>query len=266
MTKRSFSCMLSCFFMIMVVVGCSDKNAIDIASFAQQNIEPDLDTMTISKQSKDYPGGIMPDYSVYISAIEELYSRIEETPYSVGYSVGNLEDITGDGLDELLLYYHDELFSYYKIFTIDDGALALIKESALFEIAGDSRGGISLVRFDEKQYVCIWRNAYGAGDPYTAFEEFRLYKYTDDKFYLDDQFRFSYTYSPSLDDLAPEYINNNYFGHNGELLSANEFKAVRQELVSSMKNIVETPYHAAPGEDPPNGLGIDDLIALIQTK
>lgn len=193
MTKRSFSCMLSCFFMIMVVVGCSDKNAIDIASFAQQNTEPDLDTMTISKQNKDYPGGIMPDYSVYISAIEEIYSRIEETPYSVGYSVGNLKDITGDGLDELLLYYHD-------------------------------------------------------------------------KFYLDNQFRFSYTYSPSLDDLAPEYIDNNYFGHNGELLSANEFKAVRQELVSSMKNIVETPYYAAPGEDPPNGLGIDDLIALIQTK
>lgn len=104
--------------------------------------------------------------AAYIQIISQIVAQNEEAnEYTKNRCLGELVDLNKDGTDELILILYDdgkETF-YCEIYSYESDNIVCLFNEVLFFNAGNSAGGISLVDYNDNQYICLWTEYSEAG-------------------------------------------------------------------------------------------------------
>ncbi len=137
----------------------------DVPDGSISHIVPD------SSQEVSVQGEVLPDgdgssngrggpsyHEAYLDILSEIQDE-EYRPYQNSRTVGRacLYDLDENGQDELLYIYEREAdILCCAVWTFDNGTPVLVLEDDLADLAGIGTGGINLVEYDGKQYICGW--------------------------------------------------------------------------------------------------------------
>jgi len=218
--KRFVSLCLIILLAICAFASCAD-NAPGVTNAPEVSATPEISAIpqvSPTPQATATPGIFATAEEAYlenISSVLEILDSIKENhsaDYYEDYFRGALEDLDNDGQCELILVYDcvDTLSCYYKIYTFQSGSSVLLKEGELFVAAGAPRGGISLVNYNNEQYISIWNYN-------SHVEEYTKMTYHCELFIMENSalvskhtFDFSY------------YLNNGPMDENSTLLRDDE--------------------------------------------
>lgn len=156
-----------------------------------------------------------------------------------------LQDIDGDGADELMVQYVHNNWVYVQLWQMKDDEAQLVADKQLYILAGGAgRGGIGLTQFEEEQYLCIWYSkatAGGFGPSLGALEleEYLLFSCTDFSLQHSLYFYYIMNYQTGLPHISQDGNEPDaLLQQNGEDISAEQFLTLQSQLEEQMQLLV----------------------------
>lgn len=143
---------------------------------------------------------------VILDELKERWPEGTPTDYEENSFSGALEDLDGDGQEELIIAYYAKsnkargLISayYYRIYTFKAGTSVLLDGDILFADVGATRGGLSIIVYGGELCLCIWNSNSHPGDG-------DLIQYLSGKLLsLNDELTLKHTYDLTFHSLRGE--------------------------------------------------------------
>lgn len=116
----------------------------------------------------------------YLVILENIEAKIVLDNGNLDTGRGVLDDIDDNGCDELIICYeYPEANLIFEVWTIIDGkAVQLAAVSDLGSIAGAGNGGVHLVSYDGRKYLCFWTYNVSPWPPGRTLDHYEISEWT----------------------------------------------------------------------------------------
>jgi hypothetical protein len=140
---------------------------------------------------------------------------------------GCLYDLDNDGQSELIMAFpvdnehYKMAYFYYEVYSFKSDSSVLLKREKLFSSAGGPEGGLRIVNYNSKRYLCTWdEDSHSAAPSILMMYNYTLFTYDGSD--LKQSYLFNFSYLSNKNGLEPLFDRPGLFKDGAEI-SFDEF-------------------------------------------